>query len=182
MLFANLDNTVHICHNEHMSETFTPLQSPYIPHEQSSFSKKQIAGAITTLGLLVAIGGSFFYINNVQTRSTKAFSTDQCVAQGGFEWANSCPPNTTEVGKIDSTSETGTGGIHACCVPNNSLSGASSTTQTGTQSTTQTDTQNTTPGGDGDKTQATPPPGIVTPPTCNAPKPQLTISCPNGCK
>lgn len=167
-----------------MSENFTSLHSPYIPPSQSGLSKKQIVGAVTTLGLLVAIGGSFLYINNVQTRSTKAFSTDQCVAQGGFEWANSCPPNTSEVGKISGgqLSSSGTGGLHACCVPNNSVNNINSTSQTGTQSTTQTGTQSTSPGGDGDQTQVTPPGSLVTPPACNVPQPNLTFKCPNGCK
>lgn len=156
-----------------MSENFTPLQSPYSPvHTSSGLSRKQIAGAITTLGLLVAIGGGMLYVNRTQTNATKAFSTDQCVSQGGFEWATSCPPNTTDMGKIDSGQlDSGTGGLHACCVPNDKL-----------QNTTQTGSQPSSPGGDGDQIQVTPPETLVTQTTCTMPKVDLTINCPNGCR
>lgn len=150
-----------------MSETFTPLQSPYVSHSQSSLSKKQVIGAVTTLGLLVAIGGGMLFINSARTTSTKAYSTNECAAAGGYQLAL-CPDGTTTLGGISD------GTTHSCCVPNDSQQ---------TQTTTQTTTQNTpgtnTPGG-GDGDQA-PPPDVVPPNTCNIQKPVLTIDCPNGC-
>ncbi|MGB4965987.1 MAG: hypothetical protein WBO77_02680, partial [Microgenomates group bacterium] len=167
--YASLDNTTHFCNNEYMSETFTPLQSPYVSHSQSSLSKKQVIGAVTTLGLLVAIGGSFLFIGRTQTTSTKAYSTNECAAAGGYQMAL-CPDGTTTLGGISD------GTTHSCCVPNDSQQ---------TQTTTQTTTQNTpgtnTPGG-GDGDQA-PPPDVVPPNSCKVPDAQLTIECPDpGCR
>lgn len=163
-----------------MSETFTPLQSPYVSHSQSSLSKKQVIGAVTTLGLLVAMGGGFFFVNRIQTTSTKAYSTNECVAAGGFAWGSTCPANTTQVGTISDSgqlSSSGTGGVQSCCTRTDTQQ-----VQTSTQ-TTQTTTQNTpgtnTPGtGDGDKA---PPPDVVPPNSCNIQKPLLKIECPSGC-
>lgn len=166
-----------------MSETFTPLQSPYVPPSpSSSVSKKQIIGAVTTLGLLVAMGGGFFFVNRIQTTSTKAYSTNECVAAGGFAWGSTCPANTTQVGTISDSgqlSSSGTGGVQSCCTRTDSQQVQTSTQTT---QTTQTTTQNTpgtnTPGGDGDQV---PPPDVVPPNTCNIQKPILTIECPAGC-
>ncbi len=183
--YASLDNSAHFCNNEYMSETFTPLQSPYVSHSQSSLSKKQVIGAVTTLGLLVAMGGGMLFVNRSQTSSTKAYSTNECIAAGGYKWPGSCPADTTHVGDLNDSGQlsgSDTGGTYVCCVASGSqrVQTSTQTTQT-TQTTTQNTPQTNTPGtGDGDQV---PPPDVVPPNSCKVPDAQLTIECPDpGCR
>lgn len=164
-----------------MSDNFTPLPSLMsTPPQHRSVSSKQVVAGILTLGLLVAIGSGFFLVNRVQNTATKAYSTDECVAQGGFEWAANCPPNTTSIGNIRSTQDGGGRGqpgpglgdgdtVRVCCKP------VTVTTQV-------TDTPP-------DIVVSSPPPNITAslaspPPTirvCKLPQVAIDITCPNGC-
>ncbi len=180
--YASLDNDMCFCHNDYMSENFTPLQSPYSPQTtSSSISRKQIVGAITTLGLLVAIGGGMFFVNRSQTSSTKAYSTNECVAQDGFVWGDTCPANTTQIGSISDSgqfSTSSTGGTQSCCTRTDSQQ--TQTTQTSTSNTPDSTAPGSAVPGTGDGDQV-PPPNTVPPGACEVKKPVLTIVCPDGC-
>lgn len=177
-----------------MSDNFTPL--PPVANSSSPFSAlshKQLIGGVLTLGLLVAIGSGVFLVNRTQTSGTKAYSTNECVGQGGFEWGGSdnqtpvCPPNSQNVGTIDSSAQesgdgqtigspgVSTGGNHVCCVP--SKGEPEKTSPPPAQSTAIPQDTGTTP----IASNPTKPPEEPSCKDVNLPQPVIEIKCPNGC-
>ncbi|OGK49913.1 hypothetical protein A3A56_03545 [Candidatus Roizmanbacteria bacterium RIFCSPLOWO2_01_FULL_40_32] len=100
-----------------MTENYTPIPISSLPNTRR-FPVTPLITSVLTLSLFAAIGVGVFVVNKDQGSGAKAFSTDECIGQGGYNWpGSSCPQDTTQLGTIDAGKSTGSSQL-VCCRPN----------------------------------------------------------------
>lgn len=156
-----------------MSENYTPLPDSSL-RSARRFPATPIITSVLTLSLIAAIGIGVLVVNRNQGSGAKAFSTDECIAQGGYNWpGSSCPQDTERLGTIETGISGGDGQSGespkdtsqlVCCKPN---IGVTPKTETPTDA----------------------PPSIINTPTSEKPScdpstlpvPRLEFKCQDGC-